>query len=107
MLRDHSSRIRYLHEILGVNARLDEIQAAILRIKLSYLDQWNTARQAHALAYTEQLEGVVKTVPVVRPWGAHVYYVYVVQVRERVHFRKVLEQEGISTGIHYPIPIHM
>ena len=79
----------------------------MLRVKLSYLDQWNAARQAHALAYSEQLYGLVDTVPAVRPWGAHVYYVYVVQVREREHFRKELEQEGVATGIHYPIPIHL
>jgi dTDP-4-amino-4,6-dideoxygalactose transaminase len=107
MLRDHGSRIRYQHEIPGTNARLDELQAAVLRVKLSHLDQWNAARQAHALAYTEQLEDVVNAVPVVRSWAGHVYYVYVVQVREREHFREVLDQEGISTGIHYPIPVHL
>ena len=108
VLRDHGSRVRYQHEVLGANARLDELQAAVLRVKLSYLDRWNAARQAHALAYTEQLEDVVvDAVPVVRSWGEHVYYVYVVQVREREHFRKVLEQEGVATGIHYPIPIHL
>jgi len=107
ILRDHGSRVRYQHEFLGVNARLDELQAAVLRVKLSYLDQWNAARQAHALAYSEQLEGVVDAVPAVRPWGAHVYYVYVVQVHEREHFRKELEQEGVATGIHYPIPVHL
>src|SRR6266480_486520 len=107
MIRDHGSRIRYQHEVMGVNARLDELQAAVLRVKLSYLDQWNAARQAHALAYSEQLEGVVNAVPVVRPWGGHVYYVYVVQVREREHFREVLDRAEISTGIHYPIPVHL
>src|SRR6266480_1353546 len=107
ILRDHGSHIRYQHEVLGVNARLDELQAAVLRVKLSYLDQWNAARQAHAFAYSKQLQGVVEAVPAVRPWGAHVYYVYVVQVREREHFRKELEQEGVATGIHYPIPIHL
>src|SRR2546429_6946936 len=59
ILRDHGSHIRYQHEVLGVNARLDELQAAVLRIKLSYLEQWNAARQAHAFAYSEQLKGVV------------------------------------------------
>ncbi|HEX6108606.1 MAG TPA: DegT/DnrJ/EryC1/StrS family aminotransferase [Ktedonobacteraceae bacterium] len=106
-LRDHGSLIRYQHEILGVNARLDEIQAAVLRIKLPYLEQWNAARQAHAKFYTEQLQGIVKTVPLVRSWATHVYYVYVVQVQERDAFRKALEQEGIATGIHYPTPIHL
>ncbi len=107
MLRDHGSRVRYQHEVLGVNARLDELQAAILRVKLRHLDQWNAARQEHALAYTEQLQGVVAAVPFIQPWGTHVYCYYVVQVQERDHFRKVLEQEGIATGIHYPIPIHL
>src|SRR5256885_4130927 len=69
LLRDHGSRIRYTHEVLGFNARLDELQAAVLRVKLRYLEQWNAARQAHAQAYTEQLRGVVEAVPVVRPWG--------------------------------------
>jgi dTDP-4-amino-4,6-dideoxygalactose transaminase len=93
--------------VLGVNARMDEIQAAVLRVKLRYLEQWNAARQAHANFYTEQLQRVVETVPVVRPWARHVYYVYVIQVRERDRFRERLEQEGIATGIHYPIPIHL
>jgi dTDP-4-amino-4,6-dideoxygalactose transaminase len=106
-LRDHGSLIRYRHEILGVNARMDEIQAAVLRVKLRYLEQWNAARQAHANFYTEQLRGIVETVPVVRSWATHVYYTYVVQVGERDHFREMLEQEGVATGIHYPTPIHL
>jgi dTDP-4-amino-4,6-dideoxygalactose transaminase len=107
LLRDHGSHIRYQHEVLGVNARLDELQAAVLRVKLRYLDKWNALRQAHAQTYTQQLHNVVEAVPLVQSWGTHVYYVYVVQVRERDHFRKALEQEGIATGIHYPIPIHL
>ena len=106
-LRDHGSLIRYQHEVLGVNARMDEIQAAVLRVKLRYLDQWNAARQAHANFYTEQLEGKVEVAPLVRSWATHVYYVYVVQVEERDCFREKLEQEGIATGIHYPTPIHL
>lgn len=107
MLRDHGSRVRYQHELIGLNARLDEMQAAVLRVKLRYLDQWNEARQAHARTYTEQLQGVVDIVPVVRSWTTHVYYVYVVQVSERNRFRQAMEQEGIATGIHYPTPIHL
>ncbi len=107
MMRDHGSRTRYRHEILGVNARLDELQAAILRIKLRHLEPWNAARQTHAHVYTEQLQGLVEALPMVRPWATHVYCYYVVQVHERDHFRKLLEQEGIETGIHYPIPIHL
>jgi dTDP-4-amino-4,6-dideoxygalactose transaminase len=107
MLRDHGSLFRYHHEVLGVNARMDEIQAAVLGVKLRYLEQWNAARQAHAEYYTQQLKGVVEAVPVVRSGATHVYYVYVVQVEERDRFRETLEQEGIATGIHYPTPIHL
>ena len=106
-LRDHGSLIRYQHEVLGVNARMDEIQAAVLSVKLGYLEGWNAARQAHARFYTEQLQGVVEAVPVIQPWATHVYYMYVVQVRERSYFRNALQQEGIATGIHYPTPIHL
>ncbi len=107
MIRDHGSRVRYHHEVMGVNARLDEIQAAVLGIKLPYLDRWNEARQAHARTYTEQLSGVVDAVPVVRSWATHVYCYYVVQVPQRDQFRQALELEGIGTNIHYPMPIHL
>jgi len=107
MIRDHGSRVRYQHEIMGVNARLDEMQAAVLQIKMPYLEQWNAARQSHAHIYTEQLRGIVEKVPVTRPWGSHVYCYYVVQVPERDQLRKALEQEGIGTNVHYPIPLHL
>lgn len=107
MIRDHGSRVRYQHEVMGVNARLDEMQAAVLLIKMPYLEQWNAARRGHAQTYTELLRDVVEAVPVERSWGTHVYCYYVVQVSERDHFRQVLEQQGIGTNIHYPTPIHL
>ncbi len=107
LLRDHGSRVRYRHELFGCNARLDEIQAAILRVKLRYLEQWNAARQRHAYIYTHYLGGIVECVPVIRPGAEHVYYVYVVQVKGRGQFRASLQQAGVATGIHYPTPIHL
>ena len=107
LLRDHGSRIRYQHEILGVNARMDELQAAVLQVKLPHLEQWNAARRAHAQRYTAQLQDIVEAIPVERAWAKHVYYVYVVQVPHRNQFRQALEREGIATGIHYPTPIHL
>ncbi len=107
MIRDHGSRIRYQHEVMGVNARLDELQAAVLHIKMPYLEQWNTARQAIAQEYTAQLRDVVEATPVVRSWSTHVYCYYVVQVPERDRFRLALEQDGIATNVHYPVPIHL
>ncbi len=107
MFRDHGSREKYQHEVMGGNARLDELQAAVLNIKMPYIEQWNAARQAHAKAYNEQLRDIVETVPVVKPWGTHVYCYYVIRVPERDAFRTAMEQEGIGTTIHYPIPIHL
>jgi len=106
MLRDHGSRRRYEHEVMGVNARMDELQAAVLRVKLPYLDTWNAARRTHAAAYAEQLRGLVET-PVTRDWATHAYYVYVIQTSERDRVRAALAEQGIGTGVHYPIPLHL
>lgn len=107
MWRDHGSEQRYLHDFLGTNARLDEIQAAILNIKLRYLNSWNEARRAHAQVYSEQLGNVVQKVPHIQPWATSIYYVYVIEVEERDTFRKALEAEGVASGVHYPIPLHL
>lgn len=107
MYRDHGSRVRYLHEVMGSNGRLDELQAAVLLIKMPHLERWNAARQAHAQMYNEQLRDVVDAVPVVRPWGTHVYCYYVIQVPDRDRFRQFLQSEGIGTNIHYPTPLHL
>lgn len=107
MWRDHGSRIRYQHEFLGTNGRIDEIQSAILRVKLRYLDCWNQARRAHAQVYTEQLRGLVERVPLARPWATHAYYVYVVEVNARDAVRENLAVQGIASGIHYPLPLHL
>jgi len=107
ILRDHGSRHRYEHEILGVNARMDEIQAAILRVKLPYLDEWNATRRAHADAYARRLHGVGISLPTTAAWATHAFYVYVVQVPDRDRVREALAQQGILTGVHYPIPLHL
>ena len=107
MIRDHGSRVRYHHEVMGVNARLDELQAAALMVKMPHLARWNSLRQEHAAFYNEQLRDVVESVPVVRSWGTHVYCYYVIQVPERGQFRVEMESRGIGTNIHYPTPIHL
>lgn len=108
MIRNHGSSQRYHHTYYGTNSRLDEIQAAILRVKLPYLDQWSTRRRALALEYTKRLEEVaeVKT-PVEREGSSHVYHLYVIQVPDRDALEAWLKRHGIQTGIHYPVPIHM
>lgn len=107
MVRDHGSRVRYTHEIMGQNFRMDELQAAVLQIKLPYLEQWNAARQAHARFYNEQLHATMAVLPVVRSWATHVYCYYVIQVPERERFQQALLADGIGTNIHYPTPIHL
>jgi dTDP-4-amino-4,6-dideoxygalactose transaminase len=91
----------------GANSRLDELQAAILRVKLRYLDAWNQQRRALAARYTEQLRGISSiTLPAEAPYGCHVYHLYVVRVQDRESLRAYLSAQGIGTLIHYPLSIH-
>ena len=105
--RDHGSRVRYQHEIIGTNARMDEIQAAVLNVKLPHLDAWNAARRQHAATYSAAVKDVVLATPSAQDWAGHVYYVYVVRVAERDRVRRELEAQGVLTGVHYPIPCHL
>ncbi len=106
-LRDHGSDRRYEHAEIGTNARLDEVQAAILRVKLRHLDEWNARRQANAAAYGEALAGTPLELPTVRPDRTHVYHLYVVRGPRRDALKDYLGARGISTGVHYPIPGHL
>lgn len=108
LYRDHGSHVRYHHEVVGRNARLDEMQAAILRIKLRHLEAWNVARRDRAAALSAALAGTSLTLPV--PGGEHmreVFHLYVVRHPERDRLKAFLGERGINTGIHYPIPIHL
>jgi dTDP-4-amino-4,6-dideoxygalactose transaminase len=106
LLRDHGSARKYEHEELGINSRLDELQAAILRVKLPRLEAWNAKRREHADSYRRLLEDAGVSLPVVRGGATHVYHLFVVRLPERERVRQVLADRGISTGVHYPIPIH-
>ena len=106
MLRDHGQNVRYQHNLMGVNGRLDEIQAAILRVKLPYLDEWNERRRSIAQAYEAGLpSSVIKPQEV--PGAKHVYHLYVIRTAERDQLRAWMESKGVATGMHYPIPIHL
>lgn len=106
MLRDHGQGTKHNHPLMGVNSRLDEIQAAVLRVKLPHLDEWNNKRRAIAQAYEEGLPSAFVK-PIEMPWAKHVYHLYVIRSRFRDQMRNNLEAKGIATGIHYPIPIHL
>lgn len=106
LLRDHGSRVKYEHDEMGMNSRLDELQAVVLRVKLPCLDEWNAARRAHADTYRRLLEESYVTLPVEASYGKHVYHLFVIQTEDRERVRDVLSSHGVQTGIHYPVPIH-
>jgi dTDP-4-amino-4,6-dideoxygalactose transaminase len=106
-LRNHGSAERYLHAEFGVNSRLDELQAAVLRIKLPHLDSWNARRRAIAATYDRLLGEAAGVRPLAPGEGEdHTYHLYVVRTETRQRLRDELEARGIATAIHYPVPIH-
>jgi len=107
LLRNYGSRVKYHHEVAGMNRRLDTIQAAVLGAKLPHLDAWNAARRRLAALYDEALAGTSVRTPATAPGREHVFHLYVVRSRERDALRAHLDASGIDTGIHYPIPIHL
>lgn len=106
-LRNYGSREKYVNEVRGVNSRLDPIQAAVLRVKLPYLDRWTARRRAVAETYLKGLAGVDLILPHVPDWAEPAWHLFVVRSATRDALQKSLSAEGISTLIHYPIPPHM
>jgi dTDP-4-amino-4,6-dideoxygalactose transaminase len=107
LLRDHGSERKYRHEIIGYNFRLEGIQGAVLNVKLRHLERWNQLRREHAALYTELLRGSDLTLPREMPYAEHVYHLYAIQSDRRDALQQTLNEAGIQTGIHYPIPIHL
>lgn len=107
MLRDHGQSRRYYHDEVGYNYRMAALQAAALRIKLPYLDTWNAARRTHAQHYAELLAGLPVITPETAPHGEPVYHLYVIRAADREDLRRHLAAQGVGTGIHYPVPIHL
>lgn len=106
MLRNYGSKIKYVHEVNGYNSRLDPVQAAVLRVKLRYLDQWNMRRSAIAQFYNQELDGTLLQLPWVPVWAEPVWHLYVVRHPNRDRFQEFLGKAGVNTLIHYPIPPH-
>ncbi|HEX7320804.1 MAG TPA: DegT/DnrJ/EryC1/StrS family aminotransferase [bacterium] len=107
MLRNYGQRDRYRHEIQGINSRLDELQAAVLRVKLKRLDAWNERRRKNADVYDRMLSDDRCIKPFESPDGRHGYHLYVVRVKKREWLQVALRQHGVDTLIHYPIPVHL
>jgi len=111
MLHLHGSRSRYKYELLGMNSRLDALQAAILRVKLRYLDEWASRRRANAQRYCELLAtygliGQIKA-PTTPPGYVHVYNQFTIRISQREALRAHLQQSGIPSEIYYPYPLHL
>jgi dTDP-4-amino-4,6-dideoxygalactose transaminase len=105
MLANHGRTTKYEHELIGYNFRLDALQAAILRVKLRHLQDWSDARHRIAHRYNELLQGLPVQTPIER--FGHVYHLYVIQCDDRESMGAALKQDGIASGVHYPIPLHL
>ncbi|MBZ5523963.1 MAG: DegT/DnrJ/EryC1/StrS family aminotransferase [Acidobacteriia bacterium] len=118
MLRNHGGKQRYYHDEIGANSRLDSIQAAVLRVKMPHLPQWNAGRRERAPTYDRLLAaagltrtGAAARAPITtlgtRPQAHHIYHQYVVRAQKRDELRKFLSERGIGTEIYYPVPLHL
>jgi dTDP-4-amino-4,6-dideoxygalactose transaminase len=107
MLRDWGAEKKYHHVLKGFNYRMEGLQGAILRVKLKYLAGWTDARRHHAQAYDDALRHSGVVTPTEASWARHVYHVYAVRCADRDGLQKTLQSNGIGSGIHYPIPVHL
>lgn len=107
LYRNHGHKSKYEHAVVGYNGRLDEMQAAILRIKLRHLDEYNQKRREKAASYNTFIKDVPVILPVEAKDRKHVYHLYVVRSKERDSLQEYLNKKGIGTGIHYKNPVHL
>lgn len=107
ILRNYGSSKKYVNEVRGFNSRLDPLQAAILKVKLKYLDQWNERRKKIAHQYLSEIKNRGLILPFVPEWADPVWHLFVVRQQQRENFQNYLSDAGVSTLIHYPIPPHM
>ena len=107
MLRAHGVERRYFHDLHGYNSRLDELQAAILRVKLAHLKDWNARRIEIAARYQTGLKNLPLELPMTAPGNAHVFHVYAVLAGWRDELQKFLADRGVPTIIYYPQPLHL
>jgi dTDP-4-amino-4,6-dideoxygalactose transaminase len=107
MIVVHGSRVRYKHEIIGVNSRLDALQAALLHVKLQYLDQWILARRSAASVYNRLFAGSGIEVPFEASYGKHVFHQYTIRLKNRDKVAQALSGKKVPHGVYYPIPLHL
>ncbi len=107
-IRDHGSGKKYYHDLIGFNYRMSEFQAAVLNVKMKYIGEWTEKRRKNAHRYNDRLREVNQVVTPLEMAGAkHVYHLYVIRVPKREKLQEYLKEQGIWTGLHYPIPLHL
>lgn len=111
MLRVHGSKVRYLHELIGINSRLDALQAAVLQVKLKYLDRWSEGRRRNAARYEQLFKDANLldrvTPPTTAKGNVHVFNQFTVRAQKRDELRAYLKDQGVGTEIYYPVPMHL
>jgi len=107
MLRAHGSKVKYHNELIGYNSRLDEMQAAVLRVKLRHLNEWNNRRREIAIEYNELLKDLPVQLPDPGEKGEHVFHLYTILADNREELRTYLKSRGVETGVYYPTPLHL
>ncbi len=105
--RNYGQKKRYFHDFIGINSRLDELQATILRVKLKYLDIWNNYRREKAYLYNQLLEKSNVIIPLEKEYSKHIYHLYVIRSKNRDDLKEFLNDNEIQTYIHFPIPVHL
>ncbi len=106
VMRVHGSKVKYHHDFVGINSRLDALQAAVLGVKLKYLDEWNTKRMNTAKRYNEELKELV-TVPTISEDVKHISHLYTIKTDRRDELQNFLHEKDIATGVYYPVPLHL
>ena len=107
MLRDWGQERKYEHSLKGYNYRMDGLQGAILRVKLRHLEAWTEARRKNAAHYNQLLANDDVQTPGQMPYARHVYHIYAIRTLRRAVLQRKLHDQGVQTGIHYPIPVHL
>ncbi len=108
ILRDHGQPKKYHHDVIGFNARMDDIQGAVLSVKLKYLEEWNNSRRIKATLYNDMLSSVFSLItPTEADYNKHVYHLYAIKVKKREELIRKFQSRAIQFGIHYPISLHL
>ena len=107
ILRDGGQARKYHHVLRGYNYRLEGLQGAMLRVKLRHLEAWTNGRRSRAVEYAKHLNGADVVRPIEMPYARHVYHIYAVRSSDRTELQRQLQANGVQTGIHYPIPVHL